>query len=158
MLLQKEMRLQKRFISARSRRISDVVREFDPRTMALKRLRPLSTVFGFERWESQIWSSEEERSWPEGTHDSDRRARGQRDTVDQYQWHSAEWHKDLEKGKISFHCVWFWTLGVANLIIRRRTQLTRRVIDTREVSEILWTSTNDDTVVETGVFAGETWS
>ena len=49
------MRLQKRFKSARSRRISDVVREFDPRTMALKRLRPLSIVFGFERWESKSY-------------------------------------------------------------------------------------------------------
>ena len=45
-----EAKFEKRFDSGWEKITSDVVRDFVPRTMALKRKRSLSTEFGFERW------------------------------------------------------------------------------------------------------------
>ena len=51
MFLLKGMRCEKRFDSAGRRRRMPDVREFSPRTRALKSERSLSIVFGFERSE-----------------------------------------------------------------------------------------------------------
>ena len=50
MLLCNEAKFEKRFDSGREKIMSDVVGDFVPRTMALKRKRSLSIVFGFGRW------------------------------------------------------------------------------------------------------------